>query len=100
MHLSSVIPANDTSESVFGHQNFPRQERGYLTMYTAIYLGQGNSDAVPVCLISKCQTLIQLILSSLTCFLLSIFINLQAHIVYQVIFPSICSDIDICIKFA
>ena len=28
MHLSSVIPANDTRESVFGHRNFPRRERG------------------------------------------------------------------------
>ena len=28
MHLSSVIPANDTRESVFGNQNFPRRERG------------------------------------------------------------------------
>ena len=28
MHLSSVIPANDTRESVFGLQNFPRRERG------------------------------------------------------------------------
>ena len=27
MHLSSVIPANDTRESVFGHQNFSRRER-------------------------------------------------------------------------
>ena len=26
MHLSSVIPANDTRESVFGHQNFSRRE--------------------------------------------------------------------------
>ena len=28
MHLSSVIHANDTRESVFGHQNFPRSKRG------------------------------------------------------------------------
>ena len=28
MHLSSVIPANDTRESVFGHRNLPRSERG------------------------------------------------------------------------
>ena len=28
MHLSSVIPANDTRESVFGLRNFPRHERG------------------------------------------------------------------------
>ena len=28
MHLSSVIPANDTRESVFGLRNFPRRERG------------------------------------------------------------------------
>ena len=28
MHFSSVIPANDTIESVFGHRNFPRRERG------------------------------------------------------------------------
>ena len=28
MHLSSVIPANNTKESVFGHRNFPRCERG------------------------------------------------------------------------
>ena len=27
MHLSSVIPANDTRESVFGLRNFPRRER-------------------------------------------------------------------------
>ena len=27
MHLSSVIPANDTRESVFGHRNFSRRER-------------------------------------------------------------------------
>ena len=27
MHLSSVIPANDTRESVFGHRSFPRRER-------------------------------------------------------------------------
>ena len=27
MHLSSVIPANDTRESVFGHRNFSRHER-------------------------------------------------------------------------
>ena len=26
MHLSSVIPANDTRESVFVHRNFPRRE--------------------------------------------------------------------------
>ena len=26
MHLSSVIPANDTRESMFGHPNFPRRE--------------------------------------------------------------------------
>ena len=28
MHLSSVIPANNTRESVFGLRNFPRRERG------------------------------------------------------------------------
>ena len=28
MHLSSVIPVNDTRESEFGHGNFPRRERG------------------------------------------------------------------------
>ena len=28
MHLFSVIPAIDTRESVFGHRNFPRRERG------------------------------------------------------------------------
>ena len=28
MHLSSVIPANDTRESVFGRRNFPRRVRG------------------------------------------------------------------------
>ena len=28
MHLSSVIPANVSRESVFGLQNFPRRERG------------------------------------------------------------------------
>ena len=28
MHLSNVIPANDTRESVFGLRNFPRRERG------------------------------------------------------------------------
>ena len=28
MHLSSVIPANDTRESMFGHQNFPPNEQG------------------------------------------------------------------------
>ena len=28
MHLSSVIPANDTKESVFGLQNFPRRKWG------------------------------------------------------------------------
>ena len=28
MHLSSVIPANDTRESVFRHRNFPRHEWG------------------------------------------------------------------------
>ena len=28
MCLSSVIPANDTRKSVFGHQNFPRCEPG------------------------------------------------------------------------
>ena len=28
MHLSSVIPANDTRESMFGHRNFPRREQG------------------------------------------------------------------------
>ena len=28
MHLSSVIPANDIRESVFGHRNFHRLERG------------------------------------------------------------------------
>ena len=28
MQLSSVIPANKTGESVFGHRNFPRRERG------------------------------------------------------------------------
>ena len=28
MHLSSIIPANDTRESVFGHWNFPRRGRG------------------------------------------------------------------------
>ena len=28
MHLSSVIPANDTRESVFGLQNFPSCEQG------------------------------------------------------------------------
>ena len=27
MHLSSVIPSNDTRESVFGHRNFSRRER-------------------------------------------------------------------------
>ena len=27
MHLSSVIPANDTRESVFGDRNFSRRER-------------------------------------------------------------------------
>ena len=27
-HLSSAIPANDTQESVFGHRNCPRRERG------------------------------------------------------------------------
>ena len=26
--LSSNIPANDTRESMFGHRNFPRRERG------------------------------------------------------------------------
>ena len=28
MHLSSVIPANDTRESMFGQRNFPRPKRG------------------------------------------------------------------------
>ena len=28
MHLSSVIPANDTRESVFGNRNFPPRQRG------------------------------------------------------------------------
>ena len=28
MHLSSVIPANDTRESIFGHRNFPRCKEG------------------------------------------------------------------------
>ena len=28
MDLSSVIPANDTRESVFGHRNFPRRKQG------------------------------------------------------------------------
>ena len=28
MHLSGVIPANDTRESMFGHRNFPRRVRG------------------------------------------------------------------------
>ena len=28
MHLASVISANDTTESVFGHRKFSRRERG------------------------------------------------------------------------
>ena len=28
MHLSSVIPANDTRESAFGHRKFPHHKQG------------------------------------------------------------------------
>ena len=28
MHLPSVIPANDTRESVFGHRKFPHHKQG------------------------------------------------------------------------